>query len=93
MKIKKKRVLILFLFLFLAVLGLSGLALGSARFPLDEVIAVFTGGGDPTVRLIVLSCGCRGLPGLCWPAWGWRFLVFCFKAQRATICVRRISSA
>ena len=38
MKIKKKRVLILFLFLFLAVLGLSGLALGSARFPLDEVI-------------------------------------------------------
>ena len=55
MKIKKKRVLILFLFLFLAVLGLSGLALGSARFPLDEVIAVFTGGGDPTVRLIVLQ--------------------------------------
>ena len=55
MKIKKKRVLIPFLFLFLAVLGLSGLALGSARFPLNEVIAVFTGGGDPTVRLIVLQ--------------------------------------
>lgn len=55
MKIKKKRVLIPFLFLFLAVLGLSGLALGSARFPLAEVIAVFTGGGDPTVRLIVLQ--------------------------------------
>ena len=46
MKIKKKRVLIPFLFLLLAVLGLSGLALGSARFPLDEVIAVFTDGGD-----------------------------------------------
>ena len=61
MRMKKKRVLILFLFLLLAVLGLSGLALGSARFPLDEVIAVFTDGGDPTVR--------------------------------ATICVRRISSA
>ncbi len=55
MKIKKKRVLIPFVFLLLAVLGLSGLALGSARFPLDEVIAVFTGGGDPTVRLIVLQ--------------------------------------
>ena len=55
MKIKKKRVLIPFLFLFLAVLGLSGLALGSARFPLNEVIAVFTGGGDPTVRLIMLQ--------------------------------------
>ena len=55
MKIKKKRVLIPFLFLLLAVLGLSGLALGSARFPLAEVIAVFTGGGDPTVRLIVLQ--------------------------------------
>ncbi len=33
------------------MLGLSGLALGSARFPLNEVIAVFTGGGDPTVRI------------------------------------------
>ena len=62
MKIKKKRVLIPFLFLFLAVLGLSGLALGSARFPLAEVIAVFTGGGDPTVRLIVLQLRLPLLP-------------------------------
>ena len=49
------------------MLGLSGLALGSARFPLDEVIAVFTGGGDPTVRLIVLQLRlprvCRGCAG------------------------------